>query len=654
MDIFGNFSKLGGDKSNRRGKKGSIDYSYINTAMEPIAKIETKSLTRSFLGLKVFVVFIFCVLVSRLFFLQVVEGSINQAYADGNRIRPRNITATRGLIMDKNGVVLADNQPSFALAVYPMDLPKGKSDRQNLYTKLATISGMSVFDIQKSAEKDGLMSLNEIDIKTNITHDDALLLEEKVSGMPGVFVATNSLRQYTMSGIGLGHILGYTGIVSEADMAKADYKPSDKTGKSGLEEEYEGYLRGVNGTESIEVDSKGNEVKVLADSSSKAPITGDDLVLNIDSDLQQKTAQILQAGIDRAKQLVGQDITGGVAAVMDVNTGGMLSLVSLPDYDNNLFTTGISNSDYQKLLTDTGKPLYDRSINGVYPPGSISKIILASAGLTEGNITTNTAFDTPPAITVGDYTFPDNKDHGYTDVTRALAESNNIFFYSIGGGYSGSGVNIKGLGIDKIKQWWEKFGLGEPTGIDLPNESSGLLPDPQWKLKVQKSPWYIGDTYHVSIGQGDLLVTPLQMLRATATIANGGKLLEPQLVNKIVDPTGKVVQEFGPRVEAQNFVSSSVIKTVAKGMRMVVTEPTGSAHNLADAPVAIAGKTGTAQFLNNAKTHAWFEGFAPYDNPQIAVIVLVDGGGGGFAIASPIAKDIISYYFTRTMPANLF
>jgi penicillin-binding protein 2 len=239
--------------------------------------------------------------------------------------------------------------------------------------------------------------------------------------------------------------------------------------------------------------------------------------------------------------------------------------------------------------------------------------------------------------------FPDNKDHGYTDITRAIAESNNIFFYAIGGGFE----QIKGIGIDKIKQYWEKFGLGEPTGIDLPGESSGLLPDPSWKKKVKKEPWYIGDTYHVSIGQGDLLVTPLQMLRVTAAIANGGKLLHPQLVKKIVGPDGKVVKEFDPRIERENFIRPEIIQTVAKGMRMEVTEPTGSAHGLNDLPVSVAGKTGTAQFLNNQKTHAWFECFAPYEKPEIAVIVLVDGGGGGFAIASPIAKDIVNYYFTR-------
>lgn len=648
MDIFGNFSKLTGDRHKRQAKKpGYVDYSYTEATVSAVGKIETKAAGRSFFSVKVLVVFIFCVLIFKLFVLQVFEGQANQKLAEGNRIRPRIIEATRGLIMDKNGVWLARNKPSFALAVYPSDLPRKKDEREEVYKKISEISGLLVDDIRKQSERDGLMSLNEIDLKDSMTHEEALLLEERVAGLPGVFVAKKAIREYK-SADGLSHLIGYTGIVSKDDLkSSTEYYPSDRVGKIGLESEYEKYLKGTHGVDEIEKDSKGNVVKVLVSEENRQPMPGDDLVLNLDMDLQEKTAQFLSSGIERAKTIVGPDITGGVAAVMDVNTGGILSLVSFPDYNNNLFASSISNEDYQKLLNDPDKPMFNRAINGVYPPGSISKIILASAGLQEGTITKNTAFDTPSAITIGDYTFPDNKDHGYTDVTRALAESNNIFFYSIGGGFSGDFVSIKGLGINKIKEYWEKFGLGEPTGIDIPGESSGLLPDPDWKQRVKKEPWYIGDTYHVSIGQGDLLVTPLQMLRATATIANGGKLLQPQLVNKIVGSDGKITKEFGPRVERENFIRPDVIQTVAKGMRMVVTEPSGSAHNLNDLPVSVAGKTGTAQFLSNAKTHAWFECYAPYEKPEIAVVVLVDGGGGAAAIASPIAKDIVNYYFTR-------
>jgi penicillin-binding protein 2 len=268
---------------------------------------------------------------------------------------------------------------------------------------------------------------------------------------------------------------------------------------------------------------------------------------------------------------------------------------------------------------------------------------MASAGLQEGTIDKNTSMVTPAAILIGEYTFPDWKDHSYesTNVERAIAESNNVFFYSLGGGFD----KIKGLGIDKIKKYWQLFGLGQKTGIDLPAEASGFLPDAAWKQKVKNEPWYIGDTYHVSIGQGDLLVTPLQMVRATAVVANGGKLLQPQLVKRIVDNNGNIVKTFEPIVQSSNFLDASVLKTVAEGMRMTITE--GSARNLSDLPFTVAGKTGTAQFLNNEKTHAWFECFAPYENPEIAIVVLVDGGGGGHEIAAPVAKEIMSYYFAN-------
>ncbi len=285
--------------------------------------------------------------------------------------------------------------------------------------------------------------------------------------------------------------------------------------------------------------------------------------------------------------------------------------------------------------------MFNRATMGVYPPGSVSKIIMASAGLTEGTITKNTSMVTPAAITIGDYVFPDWKDHSYesTNVERAIAESNNVFFYSLGGGYD----KIKGLGIERIKKYWQLFGLGKPTGIDLTSEASGLLPDVAWKKKVQNLPWYLGDTYHVSIGQGDLLVTPLQMLRATAVIANGGKLISPQIVNRVVGPDGKVVKTFDPRVENPSVVPADVIKTVQEGMRLTITD--GSARNLSDLPFSVAGKTGTAQFLNNQKTHAWFEAYAPYENPEIAILVMVEGGGGGHEIAAPVAKEVLQYYF---------
>ncbi|MEK7097397.1 MAG: penicillin-binding protein 2, partial [Patescibacteria group bacterium] len=582
--------------------------------------------------MKAILLLFFCILGARLFFLQVVKGESNQKLAEGNRIRPRIIEANRGIITDKDGVWLGRNKPNFALAVYPSDLPKKRAERDEIYGKLAAISGESAEKISSASEENGLLSLDMVTIKDNLPHDEALILEKKIAGLQGVVVAKKSSREY-VNLPGLSHILGYTGKISPDEVEKnPDYFLSDRIGKTGIESEYEKYLRGKHGVEQIEVNSKGSIVRILVQDGSREPVSGYNTTLYLDRGLQEKTGEALAKGIEESKKATGNDeVNSGVAIAMDVNTGGILSMVSLPDYDNNLFSTQISSTDYQKLVMDESYPMFDRAIKGTYPPGSIIKIVMAAAGLSEGVITTNTAFDTPPEIKIGDYTFPDWKDHGVTDIERAIAESNNIFFYSIGGGFD----KIKGIGINNIKKYWKLFGLGEKTGIDLPGEAEGLLPDPEWKKKVKNESWYIGDTYHVSIGQGDLLVTPIQMLRATTAIANGGKLLEPQLVRKITNQKGEVIEEFGPKVERENFISPSIIKTIQKGMRLTVTG--GSAQNLNDLPVSVAGKTGTAQFLNNEKTHAWFECYAPYENPQIAVVVLIDGGGGGHEIAAPVA-----------------
>lgn len=643
MDIFGNVSKLPGDGSKRKvNSKPELDFSYSDVSLNSLGKVESKTAGFSLFGIKTIVVLFFCLLVFKLFFLQVVEGEANQKLAEGNRIRPRVIEATRGLITDSSQEWLARNIPEFALALYPSDLPKNKSEREEVYNKLADLSGMNVSEIKNEAEANGLLSLDMVILKENLGHDEALILEKKITEIQGAIIAKRSMREYALFP-GMPHILGYTSMVSE-DVLSNDpsYLYSDRIGRSGIESQYEKYLKGKHGVEQIEVDSKGNIVRVLVQEGNQEPVPGNDVSLSIDKGLQIKTAEALQRGIEEGKKMTqNQDINSGVAIVMNVNTGNILSMVSLPDYDNNIFNHKLSSEDYKKLFEDESKPMFNRAVGGVYPPGSIIKIVMACAGLSENAISAQTSFDTPSEIKIGEYTFPDWKDHGNTDIRRAIAESNNIFFYAIGGGFD----KIKGIGIENINKYWNLFGLGGKTGIDLPGEVSGLLPNPEWKKKYKNEAWYLGDTYHVSIGQGDLLVTPIQMIRITAAIANGGKLLMPQLVNKIISPAGEVIKESKPVIEKEGFIDPGVIKIVQEGMRMAVKE--GSAKNLSDLPFSVAGKTGTAQFLNNQKTHAWFECYAPYENPEIAVIVLIDGGGGGHEIAAPVAKEILSYYFEQ-------
>lgn len=639
MDIFGNNENLVGDKKKRSiNRKMELNFSY-GFSDDENEQIADKKSTKSFWAVYGIVSFVFCYIIIKLFFSQVVYGSSSEELAEGNKIRPRVMPAMRGIITDSEGVSLARNVPSFDLALYPSDLPKNKKDREAIYSELSELTCISTDELRDKSEENGLLSLDLIVLKSNLKTEEALILEQKIANLNGVFISKRASREYQLLP-GISHILGYTGKASEEDLKEyPHYYLSDWTGKSGVEAVYEDYLHGENGVEYIEVDSTGNIVRVMADDKNREPASGNSITLYLDSGLQEVSHQALTEALVEAKETGVEDANSGAVIVMDPQNGGILSMVSVPFYDNNLFANSISSEDYGKLISDESKPMFNRAIGGIYPPGSIVKIVMAAAGLSEGNINLNTAFDTPPAIDVGEWHYPDWKDHGYTDIKTAIAESNNIFFYSIGGGYE----NIKGIGIDVMKKWWQNFGLGEKTGIDLTGESAGLLPDAGWKEEKFSEPWYLGDTYLASIGQGYLLVTPLQMLRATAAIANGGKLLQPQVVKKITDSEGNVIEEFGPIVQREQVVESWVIETIQQGMRKTVTE--GSATNLSDLPVSVAGKTGTAQFFGNQKTHAWFECYAPYENPEVAIIVLVEGGGGGHEIAAPVAKKILSYYF---------
>lgn len=641
MDIFGNHSNLeGDDKVRKLSPKTSPEFT-LNVESE-VASLATEGDKPKLGILKIITVIIFLIIAGKLFFSQIVQGKSLSDLAEGNKIRPRIITAMRGIITDSKGEWLARNVPSFDLALYPSDLPKEKTKRDEIYQKLAELTGSDKNSIKNLAEENGLLSLDLVVVKENLPREEALILEQKIADLSGVFVSKRASREYSTLPA-LSHILGYMGKVSKEDLVdRPNYLFSDWIGKTGLELSYEDYLKGNDGIERIEVDSTGGISRVLVDENNREPVPGDNISLNLDLGLQQKSYEYLLDGIENAKKVTGNSaIDSGVVIAMNPKNGAILSLVSLPYYDNNLFAKGIKTEDYQKFISDPSKPMFNRALNGIYPPGSIIKIVMASAGLSEGVVNRDTSLDTPAEITVGEWTFPDWKDHGITNITRAIAESNNIFFYAIGGGFD----KIRGIGIDKMKLWWQKFGLGEKTGIDLPTEASGLLPDAAWKEKAKNESWYIGDTYHAAIGQGDLLVTPIQMVRATSAIANGGVLLNPQLVAKITDHDGNVIKEFGPRVENPQVASSDVIKTVQEGMRMAVTD--GSARLLNDLPVAVAGKTGTAQFFGNQKTHAWFECYAPYDNPEIAIIVLIEGGGGGNEVSAPVAKNILNYYFTR-------
>lgn len=621
---------LPGDKKHRTLKNGTLEYEHFNSKAEGEEIFDRK---RSPIWIPYFICLIaFAILTAQLLKLQITLGTFNKTLAEGNRIRAREINAPRGLITDSNNQILAKNIPSYNLVVYPLDIPKDQKEKEETFRKLSEIAQISTNEITDKISQKGSTNSDPIILKENLDRDTAMILEVKTKNLAGVEINKKPIREY-INVDGLGPILGYVGKVSDKDLEEnPSYRPSYEIGKEGIELFYEKYLKGTQGILEIEVDSKGRQQRQL---SSKEPFPGDNLQLSIDSELESKIAYFL-SGYIRAS-----NSPGGAAVAMNPQTGEVLAIVSLPTYDNNLFTRQTIQEEYQKLLEDPAKPMFNRAIAGTYPSGSTIKPVMAAAGLQEGVITANTTINDPGEIKVGNYTYPDWKAHGLVDVRKAIAVSCNVFFYSVAGGWD----KIKGVGVEKLKNYLLKFGFGSKTGIDLPGEAVGLVPDPKWKEKTKKEMWYLGDTYHLGIGQGDFLVTPTQMVVALSAIANGGDLLKPQIVKKITDKDGNIIRDFRKEVLSSKVIDDQYLQIVREGMRQAVTS--GSATRLNDLPVMAAAKTGTAQFGSLGKTHAWMAAYAPYHNPQIAIVVIVEEGGEGYAAAGPVVNDVFSWYFSR-------
>jgi penicillin-binding protein 2 len=648
MNILGDFyEKLSGDKNKRFIKeaiedKGDWDEETGATKSSQI-DFGNRKKNRSFVWLYAMILMVMIILLGKLWSLQIVHGSYYRYLAEGNRIRTKNIVSLRGIIYDRNGKLLAKNKASFNIEIYPIDLPKEQEQRDLLLENISQIISISKKEIIKKIEKPGINPLDPVILKEKIKRQDALILKEKLSNYPSLAVIEAATRDYE-SRWGLSHILGYIGKISEEELKeKPDYYLTDDIGKAGLEAALEKELKGINGKEQVEVDVGGRIARILAE---KAPQEGNNLLTTIDLKLQRRIYQILK---NEVKKYRGK----GTVVAIDPQNGEILAMVSLPDYNNNIFTQYEGKkflTAYEKLINDKNNPMFNRAIAGTYPPGSATKPIGAAAALQEKIIDINTHIYDPGVIKVPNKYNPNIiykfhcwklSGHGWINVINAIAQSCDTFFYGVGGGYE----KIVGLGIKKIKKYYTLFGYGEKTGIDLSGEAAGLVPDPSWKEKVKNEPWYLGDNYMLAIGQGDLLVTPLQLLMATSTIANGGILLKPRLVKEIISSEGKTVKKIDREVIRKNFISSKNIDIVRQGMRAVVTN--GTARELASLPVSSAGKTGTAEFNNKKDFHAWYTAFAPYEKPKIALVVLVEGAGEGNEIAVPIAKQILNYYFTR-------
>ena len=571
---------------------------------------------------------LFClILVARLFLLQVQEGFINFRLSQRNRLRNIPISAPRGLILDDKGEPLVENETVYQLIFQPSK--KGKID--SLDEKVLSFIGISRDELKNKADSERPVS-DQMILKDKIPRDDALLLKSRLAAYDEFEVIQSYSRKYQDQS--LSHLLGYLGKpTSDEVQDKPSLLINGFSGKSGVEKNYDLYLQGNPGYRQAEVDASGRIMRILA---IVEPQGGRDVKSSIDRGLQSEATKQLKAKTDELH-------TNGALVAMDPRDGSIKALISFPDYDSTAISSGLSSEAYNKLISDSNKPLFNRAIAGAYPPGSSIKPYIATAALADGVVNPDVFFDTPSEIVIGQWHFPDWKDHGTTDIRRAIAESNNIFFFALGGGW---GPIENGLGPDGLKNGLDKFNFGRLTQVDLPGETSGFIPTPAWKKRTTGESWFIGNTYNMSIGQGDLLVTPLQLAAATSAIANGGKYYKPHAVTQISASNRSPEINFdGSKMLVNNqLFNSDAVNVAREGMRQTVTS--GSAKSVfgSDFPLEVAGKTGTAQFGSEDKTHAWFTSFAPYNDPKIAIVVLVEGGGEGNVVATPIAKEIYKWY----------
>ncbi len=604
------------------------------SAREPLAVVPT----RPALGwLHLSLVGVLLILVGRLISLQVVHGSANQNLAEGNRIRPESLEAPRGLILDAAGRPLATNDARFTLQLTPANLPRGAAERTALLTKLAPLVHQTVDELNATIEQAGRSSVQPITVLDDLDHDPALSLKLATLHDPGVAVVATPVRRYVTDGA-LSHVLGYLGAITLEQLADhPNYLLTSQVGQTGVEATYDPLLRGEPGIQAVEVNSIG---EVQRTSLTRAPVPGQTVILGINQEVQRTVADALRASLE------ANHATAGAAIGLDPRTGTVRFLVSLPAYDNNRFSHPLSDAEYAALTSDPTLPLLNRVIAGEYPPGSTIKPVIASGGLATGVISRETTIDAPAEIRIGDFVFPDWKRHGLVNVERAIAVSSDVFFYAVGGGWEG----IAGLGISRLDETLARFRIGQSTEIDLPGESAGLLPTPAWRKHAIGEEWYIGDTYHLAIGQGDLIMTPLQLAAVTAAFANGGTFYRPHVVAATADPRTNQAAPIPTAPLATKVERADVLDTVRSGMRQTVTEGSGRALN--SLPLPIAGKTGSAEYgtpndKGELPTHAWFASFAPYEQPQLAMVVLAEGGGEGNVAAVPVAKTIYQSLIDR-------
>jgi penicillin-binding protein 2 len=659
----------------------------------------------------------------RLFKLQVVQGKDYQQQADNNRTEDISVQTRRGIIYDRNGFVLARNIASYNITITPAYLPDDPtvlgdasaldtdlpSSVQEVYRKLSELIDVPVYQgeindetvrLFKPCQTDlGLTQIvyiadtnspyTPVRVKCNVPEELAMKIRARVADLPGVGVEVEAVRDYPTGSL-TATTIGFLGPVpagQEEYYRNKGFVPGrDKVGYSGLEATMQDVLGGENGSRRVEVDVSGKELRNITDPVD--PIPGNNIRLTIDTRLQTIAQEALIGEIEYWNTRLGRiQSSSGVVIAMNPKTGEILSLVTYPTYENNRMARQIPAYYYNQLQLDPNKPLFNHAISAEHPPGSVFKMPTAVGALNERVVTPEQLLNDPGKIVVTEKTLLNtpgrslelvcwNKTgHGDMNWLNGVANSCDVYFYKIGGGYAPDGV--EGLGIWRLGEYARALGYGSRTGLELPGESRGLIPDPDWKRLNQGESWTIGDTYIASMGQGLILATPLQVLVSAAVLGNNGKYMQPTLIRDILDPEGNVVKPFEPKLKwdvtkdplikvydennlwtgEYKTIEPWVVQLAKEAMRKVVTDGTAkSVWN--ESPVTnSAGKTGTAEYCDdiaNKKglcirgswpTHSWYFGYAPYDDPEIAVIAFVYNGGEGASVAAPIVRTVIEKYF---------
>jgi penicillin-binding protein 2 len=652
---------------------------------------------------------IFFIYLVRLFSLQVVEGAAYNAQAEENRTKNISVQTTRGNIVDRNGFTLAENVPSYDVSITPANLPVDTGTTEEIYRELSAlikipvsngvINDQSVTTFSECNTDFGIKEIvligdtnapyRPIKVKCNVDKNIALIIKEKTSDWPGVNVDTSFVRRYPTGSL-TSEIIGFLGPITAEQQ---DYYESmgfvagrDKIGFAGVELSMNQTLMGTNGTRVVEVDNAGKEIKDLQ--APVDPVPGNTIELTIDTRLQSAAKAILQDELRYWNTWSGKiKSQNGVVIVMNPKTGEILAMVSEPTYENNRLERIIPAYYYYQLSEDPLYPLLNHAISAAHPPGSVYKMVAAIGALNEGVVTPEEEIPCPGIISIvqkfseNDPGIPrqyygyDRNGHGMCNFIKGVALSDDIYFYKIGGGYQNEVPN-GGLGVWRAKEYALALGYGRLTGIELPGEVKGLIPDPTWKRINKAENWSTGDTYITTIGQGYVLATPLQVLQSFAILANDGKYMQPTIIKDILDSNGNVIKPFEPKLVwditkdpminvldennkptgEKKIVQPWVIKYAQEGMRAVVDYGTAS-KTLGFYDVPSAGKTGSAEYCDNVAqekglcvpeawpSHAWYVGYAPYDNPEIAVIAFVYNGTEGAAVAAPIVGKVMAAYF---------